>query len=174
MKNIKKRQSAIMESVENLFSDNEGNHLAVALDFYDENYKYKVLNIPVEFSDIQIVDISISKVELDKPIHYSAFVKMIRWLLGMFNECADAVFSFSCSIDELETNHALMSSSEYRWKLFDVLYRRSKIYFGDLKINVQDIIIGPDGFQTYGRAFYRDRHAPIIHLITSHLQEKQQ
>lgn len=42
-----------MEREETLISDNEGNHLLVALDFYDEDYKFAVLNIPSEFADIR-------------------------------------------------------------------------------------------------------------------------
>jgi len=48
-----------MKSIENTFSDKEGNHLMVALDFCDDDYKQNTLNIPEEFSDVDIVDINL-------------------------------------------------------------------------------------------------------------------
>lgn len=34
-------------------------------------------------------------------------------------------------------------------------------------------MVGPDDYITYGRAFFRAKHAPIIHIVCAHLQEKQ-
>ncbi len=42
-----------MRNIERLIADNEGNHLVVALDFYDEEYKIKTLCLPEEFSENQ-------------------------------------------------------------------------------------------------------------------------
>lgn len=159
-----------MKSIENTFSDNEGNHLMVALDFYDEAYKQNTLQIPEEYSDIDIVDISIEKVFVDKPIHYSEFFKMCTWLLQQFSIYDNAVFTYICSFDELKTNHLDIEPQFYRWSLFDRLFQRTSSY---IQLNTQDVIVGSDGYQSYGRAFFRDKHAPIIHIITSHLQDKQ-
>lgn len=53
-----------MDSLENLISDNEGNHLLVALDFYDDEYKMRYLHIPEEFAEVEVADISIEKIFL--------------------------------------------------------------------------------------------------------------
>lgn len=119
-----------MESIEQTFSDNKGNHLLVALYFYDNDYKQTSLHIPDEY----------------------------------------AVFSFICSTEDLATNHPDQSPQSYRWNLFDRLYRRMA---QKAEINTQDVIVGPDGYQSFGRAFYRDRHASIIHIVAAYLQEKQ-
>lgn len=157
---------------EQIFSDNEGNHLMVALDFYDNRYKQTTLYIPEEYSDIEIVDISISKVYVDRPIHYSVFMRLSSWLMEMFDKYPDAIFTYICSTDELETNHNNLAPQMYRWRLFDMLYKRSCLRHG--RVNIQDILIGPEGYQSSGRAFYRDKHSPIVHIVTAHLQEKQQ
>lgn len=156
--------------MEYIIPDNKGNHLMVALDFYDNAYKQETLQIPEEYSDIEIADISIEKVYLDKPIHFSAFFEMNKWLLNQFLGHSNAIFCFICSIDELDNNHQDIEPQLYRWKLFDRLCQRM---IGKGNFNIQDVIVGPEGYQSYGRAFYRSKHAPIVHLIVSHLQEKQ-
>lgn len=159
-----------MESIERTFSDNEGNHLLVALCFCDDDYKRDTLHVPEEFLDIEIVDIETTKAYVDKPIHYGVFFKMSSWLIEQFDVHRDAIFTFICSIDELETNHPGDLPQTYRWNLFDRLYQR---YSEKAGVNVQDVVIGPEGFRSFGRAFYRDCHAPIIHIVTAYLQEKQ-
>lgn len=142
----------------------------VALCFCDNEYKQEGLHVPEEFSDINIIDISITKAYVERPIHFSVFLKMSSWLLEEFNKDENSIFTFICSVDELDNNHRDMQPQTFRWELFDALYRRKK----DLKyINIQDVIVGPEGYQSYGRAFYRDRHAPIVRLIGAYLEEKQ-
>lgn len=160
-----------MESIEKPFSDKGGNHLLVALYFYDADYKLNILNIPEEYSTIKIVDINITKAYVDLPINPIAFFKMSDWLLCLFKEMEDTVFSFICSTEDLDTHHTHLHPQTYRWELFDRLYQRKNIH---KEIKVQDIIIGPEGYQTYGRAFYHENQSPIIHLIVSYLEEKQQ
>ncbi|MDE6265700.1 MAG: hypothetical protein K2M11_11245 [Paramuribaculum sp.] len=160
-----------MKSIEKTFSDNEGNHLLVALYFCDDNYKRDSLHIPSEYSDVGVVDIDITKAYVDKPIHPAVFFKMSSWLLQQFTELEDTIFTFICSTDELATNHKGLLPQSYRWALFDKLYHRQA---GTARINIKDVIVGPDGFQSLGRAFYRDKHAPIIHIVSAYLQEKQQ
>lgn len=159
-----------MAIIEEIFSDNEGNHLMVALDFCDDIYKQGTLQIPEEFADVDIVDISIEKVYLSKPINPIVFFKMSSWLLSQFETYNNAIFTYICSTDELATNHLSVKPQKYRWLLFDRLLER--INCSD-KLNCQDVIVGTDEYQTFGRAFYRDRHAPIIHIVTSHLEDKQ-
>lgn len=159
-----------MESLERVFSDNEGNHLLVALDFYDNAYKQGTLLIPEEFSDTEIIDISIEKVFVDKPIHYSVFFAMSSWLLERFSEHDNAVFTYICSFDDLDTNHKELKPHIYRWTLFDTLFRRIA---AGVSINTQYVIVGPAGYESMGRAFYRDKHASIIHIVSSHLKDKQ-
>lgn len=160
-----------MKSIENTFSDNEGNHLMVALDFCDNNYKQGTLNIPEEYSDVDIVDINIEKVYIDKPINHAVFFKMSTWLLQQYEIHNNAVFTFICSTDELpDNNHRNIAPQKWRWLLFDRLFHRIKV---KKDLNLQDVIVGSDDFLTYGRAFYRTKHAPIIHVVCAHLQEKQ-
>lgn len=159
-----------MESVEISFPDNKGNHLLIALDFCDNSYKQSSLQIPEEYTDIDIVDISIEKVYLDKPIDASVFFKMTSWLLTQFEKYNNAIFTYICSTDDLETNHNKIKPQEYRRDLFNILLRRVS---DKQKFKIQDIIIGPKDYLTFGRAFYRDKHAPIIFIVVSHLQDKQ-
>lgn len=160
-----------MESSEQIFSDKEGNHLLVALYFCDEEYKRHTLHIPEEYAAVKIVDIDITKAHVDKPIHCGVFFRMCAWLLRQFEEQEDAVFTFICSVDELSTHHPGVLPHVYRWSLFDRLYQR---HAGERGISVQDVVVGPEGYQSFGRAFYRDKHAPIVHVVASYLQEKQQ
>lgn len=142
----------------------------VALCLYDDYYKQKVLNIPEEFVDISIIDINITKVNLDKPISPATFFRMSTWLLQQFDKYENAFFTFICSMDELDTNHPDKLPQVYRWELFDRLYMRMASH---MRVNVQDVVVGPDVFQSYGRAFYRDKHATIINFVAEYLQEKQ-
>lgn len=48
-----------MESVETLIPDNEGNHLVVVLNFYEDSQKNGTFQIPLEFTGLDIADISI-------------------------------------------------------------------------------------------------------------------
>ena len=160
-----------METINNIFSDKEGNHLLVALCFCDEGYKRDTLHIPDEYSDIKVIDISITKAYVEKPIHFSVFFRMSSWLLQEFEKHDDTVYTFICSTEELDTNHPFFLPQEFRWELFDKLYRRQS---GTAQINIQDVVVGPEGYQSLARAFYRDKHAPIINLIAAYLQEKQQ
>lgn len=161
-----------MQREEILISDNESNHLLVALDFYDDEYKLQTFNIPPEFSNIEIADISIEKDDLNKPIGLKAFMDMTRWLYKKYIDNNNVIFTFICSIDSLATNHHDLSPQTYRWRLFDMLFKRAIDNNYIPPIKTQDITIGPDGFQSFGRAFYRDAHAPIIHLISTHLSDK--
>ncbi len=159
-----------MKSVEHIFSDNGGNHLLVALYFCDDDYKRDVLHIPIEYEYIKIVDINITKAYVDRPIHFSVFFKMVSWLLQEYKKDEETIYTFICSTDDLETNHPNFLPQEFRWKLFDRLYRRE---IKNLKMNIQDVVVGPEGYQSMARAFYRDKHAPIIHVISAYLRDKQ-
>lgn len=165
--NIKK----LMDSIEKTFSDKGGNHLLVALYFYDLDYKQNILNIPAEYADINIIDIDITKAFVDLPINSIVFFRMSDWLLHKFEEMEDTVFTFICSTAELDTHHPHILPQQYRWNLFDKLYQRKKM---NNKIKIQDAIIGPEGYQSYGRAFYHEKQSPIIHLISSYLKDKQE
>ena len=50
-----------MESIETIIPDNEGNHLVIVLSFYDDNDKTGTFQIPQEFVELDIADISIDK-----------------------------------------------------------------------------------------------------------------
>lgn len=161
-----------MKSIENIFSDNQGNQLMVALYFYDDNEKINTLKIPAEYVDIEIADINIEKMELDQPLCYAALSAMNRWLFDQFKSHPNAIFSFICSLDELNNNHENMPPEQYRWKLFDALYLRFIKYNQNADIHTQDVIFGPDEYLSYTRTFYRTKHAPIIHVVGAHLKEK--
>lgn len=163
-----------MDPIKQTFSDNEGNHLLVALYFCDDEYKQESLHIPEEFSTVEIVDIDITKAFIDKPIHYNVFFRMSRWLMMQFKLHENAIFTFICSTDELNSNHKDLLPQNYRWQLFDSLFKHQKKELaGNENINITDVIIGPVGYQTFGRAFYRTKHTPIVHIVSSYLDEKQ-
>lgn len=161
-----------MESVETLIPDNEGNHLVVVLNFYDEEQKADTFQIPSEFADVDIADIEIEKLCLDQPLGLSAFNKMCRWLLVQFIQFPNAVFSFICSTDPLDTNHSGIAPEQYRWNLFESFYHRNIDRLNKFGVASKDIIVGPEDYQSFARVFYRTTHAPIIHLVISHLENK--
>lgn len=53
-----------MDSIETLIPDHGGNHLVVVLCFYDDTDKVSSFQIPEELTDLDIADISISKLEV--------------------------------------------------------------------------------------------------------------
>lgn len=161
-----------MDAIETLIPDNEGNHLVVVLNFYDSIDKTDTFLIPQGFEDLDIADISINKLDLDKPLHTRAFFKMCDWLIEQFSLFPNAVFSFICSTDELETRHKDIVPEQYRWRLFETLYQRNIALLNDMGVENQSIIVGPDEFQTFAKVFYRQKHAPVIHLVISHLSSK--
>lgn len=110
-----------MESVETLIPDNEGNHLVVVLNFYEDSQK------------------------------------------------AD---TFICSTDPLKTNHKSIAPGQYRWNLFEYFYQHNIDRLKELGIESKDIIVGSDGYQSFARVFYRTSHAPVIHLVIAHLENK--
>ncbi len=160
-----------MESVETLIPDNEGNHLVVVLNFYDNNQKTDTFQIPSEFTGLEIADIAIEKLYLDRPLGLRAFYKMCQWLTEQLLQFPNAMFSFICSTDPLETNHRI-AAEQYRWNLFEFFYQRNQAKLKELGIESKDIIVGPDGCQTFARVFYRTSHAPIIHIVIAHLTDK--
>ena len=161
-----------MESIETLIPDKEGNHLVVALNFYDDVMKTGTFKIPEEFKGLDIADISINKIDIDEPLNIRAFFAMCDWLIEQFLIFKNAVFSFICSTDPLDTNHPDISPVVYRWRLFELFYHRNILRLHDMGIESKDIVVGPDGYQTFARVFYRIGHAPIIHLVINHLESK--
>lgn len=161
-----------MESVETLLPDNEGNHLVVVLNFYGNNEKTDTFNIPEEFSELDVADISIEKLYLNSPLGLKAFFRMCHWLIEQFFIFPNAVFSFICSTDLLETNHPNLRPEQYRWNLFEYLFQRNITTLENLGIESKDIIVGPEGYQTFARVFYRLKHTAIIHLVIDHLSNK--
>ena len=94
-----------MDCIETLIPDNEGNHLVVVLTFYGDNEKVYTFQMPTEFIDLEIADISINKLILEEPLRLRAFFKMCDWLIEQFMTFPNAVFTFICSIDSLATHH---------------------------------------------------------------------
>lgn len=161
-----------MESVETLIPDNEGNHLVVVLNFYADSQKTYTFQIPSEFTELEIADIAIEKLYLDRALGLRAFYKMCQWLIEQFVQFPNAVFSFICSTDPLETNHRSIAPELYRWNLFEYFYQHNIDRLNKLGIESKDIIVGPEGYQSFFRVFYRTSHAPVIHLVTAHLENK--
>lgn len=161
-----------MESVETLIPDNEGNHLVVVLNFYEDRQKADSFQIPPEFTELEIADIAIEKLYLDEPLGLRAFYRMGQWLVEQFVQFPNAVFSFICSTEPLETNHKSIAPEQYRWNLFEYFYQHNIDRLKELGIESKDIIVGPDGYQSFARVFYRTSHAPIIHLVVAHLENK--
>lgn len=161
-----------MKSVEILIPDNEGNHLVVVLNFYEDNQKTDTFRIPPEFTELEIADIAIEKLYLDQPLGLRAFHRMCQWLIEQFLQFSNAVFSFICSTEPLETNHRSIAPEKYRWDLFEYFYRHNLDRLKKLGIESKDIIVGPDGYQSFARVLYRTSHAPIIHLVVAHLENK--
>ncbi len=81
-----------MAPVKTLIPDNEGNHLVVVLNFYDDSDKTSTFQIPEEFARLDIADISIEKLHLDRPLRLKAFFAMCEWLKEQFGAHPDAVF----------------------------------------------------------------------------------
>ena len=73
-----------METIETLIPDNKGNHLVVVLYFYDELDKGGTFQIPTEFSNLDIADINIRKLDMDRPIGVGSFYNMCHWLIEQF------------------------------------------------------------------------------------------
>lgn len=161
-----------MESVETLIPDNEGNHLVVVLNFYADSQKTDTFQIPSEFTELEIADLAIEKLYLDRALGLRAFYKMCQWLIEQFVQFPNAVFSFICSTDPLETNHRSIAPELYRWNLFEYFYQHNIDRLNKLGIESKDIIVGPEGYQSFSRVFYRTSHAPVIHLVTAHLENK--
>ncbi|MDE6370208.1 MAG: hypothetical protein K2K92_01810 [Duncaniella sp.] len=161
-----------MESIETLIPDNEGNHLVVVLSFYEDYEKTGTFLIPHELAGLDIADISIKKLDSDKPLNIKAFFKMCQWLIEQFMMFPNAVFSFICSTDPLVTNHSEITPERYRWNLFDCLYKRNITRLQALGVMTEDIIVGPDGYQTFARVFYRTNCAAVIYLVANHLDNK--
>lgn len=161
-----------METIETIIPDNKGNHLVVVLYFYENSDKENTFLIPDEFLTIEIADININKLYLDKPLGVRSLFGLCDWLISQFMLYPNAVFSFICSIDEIESRHQNQQPQEYRWSLFEVLYERTKARLRSLKIDSKNIIVGPEGYETFAKVFYREKHAPIIHLVTAHLTSK--
>lgn len=161
-----------MESIETLIPDNEGNHLVVVLNFYDDIIKTGAFQIPGDFLNFDIADISITKLDLDKPLGLRAFFKMNQWLMDQLTMFPNVIFSFICSTEPLATNHPEISPEQYRWNLFEHFYKRNISKLIEMGIESKDIIVGPDGFQTFARVFYRSNHSPIIHIAINHLTNK--
>jgi len=114
-----------MDSVETLIPDNEGNHLVIVLNFYEDSQKTDTFQIPTEFTGLDIADISIEKLNLNQPLGLRAFNK-------------------------------------YRWNLFELFYQRNVCKLTKLGIESKDIIVGPKGYQSFARVFYRASHTPIF------------
>lgn len=161
-----------METIETLIPDNEDNHLVVVLYFYDDNDKTGTFQIPQEFAALDIADININKLDLNKPLGLKAFFEMCNWLFNQFLLYPNAVFSFICSTDPLDSRHIDILPELYRWNLFESFYIRYQSKMEDLGIRSKGIIVGPDGYQTYARVFYRDKHSSIIHIVVAHLNSK--
>ena len=140
--------------------------------FYDYNDKTSTFQIPQEFAELDIADININKLALDKPVKLGALFKMCNWLLEQFLLYPNAVFSFICSTDPLENHHDNLQPEQYRWNLFENLFYRKQSELIRLGIKSADIIVGPKDYQTYAKVFYRDSHSPIIHLVIAHLSSK--
>ena len=74
-----------METFETIIPDNEGNHLVVVLYIYDDRDKTLTFQIHDECQELDMTDINIRKLNLDKPLGSGAFFKMNRWLIDQFS-----------------------------------------------------------------------------------------
>ncbi len=161
-----------MDSVEILIPDKEGNHLVVVLAFYDKYDKTVTFRIPAEFEDVEIADISIEKLDSTAPLSICSFYSMCAWLQEQFFQYPNAIFTFICSTDPLSSRHSHIEPEKVRWNIFEVLYSRYRTILEAKGIKSKDLVVGPEGYQTYAKVFYREKHAPIIHLVISHLESK--
>lgn len=161
-----------MVTIETLIPDNEGNHLVVVLYFYDKDLLVSTYQIPVEFTELDVADININKLDLDKPLQLRAFFGMCHWLFEQFTLYPNAVFSFICSTDPIEARQRDILPQQYRWNLFENFYKRYRAELDRSGVRSKDIIVGPAGYQTFARVFYRDKHSSIIHLVVANLCDK--
>lgn len=72
----------------------------------------------------------------------------------------------------MENHHTNLASEQYRWNLFEYFYKRNIARLAEMGIESKDIVVGPEGYQTFARVFYRAAHAPVINLVTQHLSNK--
>ncbi|MBJ2188558.1 MAG: hypothetical protein JFR41_08045 [Muribaculaceae bacterium] len=158
-----------MNVIKQIIEDNEGNHIVVALTFYDNDYKLEQLRIPEEFHDAEIADIGIEKLDSDRFVHPSTLFKMSSWLLDMFRQHRNTVFSFICSTDDLKRNHTELESQVFRWALFERLLERIEKRAGDDMLTVD--FTTADGL-VIGRVFYRWPQSPIVNIVVDHLRSK--
>lgn len=161
-----------METIETIIPDTKGNHLVVVLTFYDNSYKENTLLVSSDIYDIDIADISIEKLDLDKPLHFSALYSLSSWLLDQFAMFPNAVFTFICSTDPLNTNHTNIFPEEYRWRLFNRLSERCLKDISRNNIQIKDFIVGPDGYQSYARVYFRERHKQVVQFVSQQLEVK--
>lgn len=161
-----------MITIENLISDNKDNHLVVVISFYDNIDKTNIFQIPEEFKNIEIADINIRKLDLNIPIGLSAFLQLSNWILKQFLLFPNAIFTYICSTQTLHTRHSDIPSEKFRWLLFETLHNRMKTALECHHINCKDIIVGPEGYETYAKIYYRNRHAPLVHIVTDTLLNK--
>ncbi|MDE5788348.1 MAG: hypothetical protein K2H79_07400 [Bacteroidaceae bacterium] len=75
-----------METIETLIPDNEGNHLVVVLYFYDDEDKEASFHIPSDFTNIEIVDINIRKLDLEHPFYRDQHASIIHFVTSHLNE----------------------------------------------------------------------------------------
>lgn len=161
-----------MEKIEELIPDNEGNHLVVVLNFYDKSDRINQLHIPAEFFELDIADICIETLDRSRPLGVRALLKMCDWLLEQMLMFPNAVFSFVCSTQSLDTNHSGLPPEKYRWRLFESLYIRKSGVLAEYGIRSENIVVGPEGYESFAKVFYRDKHAPIIYVVAEHLRCK--
>lgn len=95
---------------------------------------------------------------------------MSNWLFEQLVIYSNAIFWFICSTGELKNNHPNLTPALYRWNLFEYFYRRNNYKLNKIGIESKEIIVGPEGNETFIRVFYRARHSPVIHIVTSNIE----
>ena len=161
-----------MNSIENLIPDQNGNYLVVVLYLYDDYDKKHSFQIPPEYQEVEIIDINIRKLKLDNPIGVGAFFKLADWILTQFNTFKGTVFSYICSTEAIDSRHIELSPEEYRWKLFERLCDSKLAQIEEAGIRCIDVTIGPEGYSSKARIFYKMPEAPIVNLVINHLENK--
>ncbi|MDE6449433.1 MAG: hypothetical protein K2L41_05055 [Muribaculaceae bacterium] len=163
-----------MELLEFKIPDNKGNHLLVALNFYDSDQKNNIFKIPRKWSSVEIIEINITKEHVNKPIDVHVFFKLCRELLCIFNQHENAIMFYEVSFDELLLNqrHSYLTPSDYRKKFFDTLKLWVEKQGCGNNVLIIDTEVGPDGFVNHVRIFFRKKHLELVEQVTPYISGK--
>jgi hypothetical protein len=162
-----------MQEITYRIPDKKGNQLLVALLAYDNQEKINELQIPEEFADVDIIEVSITKEYVDQPIEPVVFLRLTTLLLREFNKRHNAVFFYQVSFEEnLQQHHSNLRDVDYRASLFDLLQQRVQNSVEAADILVCDSEVGVEEYSNPIRIYFRERHRSIVQCVAENVARK--